>query len=98
MSAEPQRKTAYSNDIRWRIVWLRLTREFSYQDVARSLCVSLGTVHNYIAIVIVFYYYCYYQGDHTLSRKKKCPETMTYRCMQYTQSTYVHTHTHRIGR
>ena len=46
MSAEPQRKTAYSDDLRWRIVWLRLTRELAYQDVARSLCVPLGTVHN----------------------------------------------------
>ena len=45
-SAEPERKTAYSDDLRWRIVWLRLTRELSYREVAKSLCVSLGTVHN----------------------------------------------------
>ena len=38
--------------------------------------------HYYTAIIIVLYYYYYYyyyyynQGDHTLSRKKNCPETM----------------------
>lgn len=45
-SAEPGRKTAYSDDLRWRVVWLRLTRKKSYRDIAECLCVSLGTVHN----------------------------------------------------
>ena len=45
-SAEPERKTAYSDDLSWWIVWLRLTRELSYQEVAKNLCMSLGTVHN----------------------------------------------------
>ena len=45
-SAEPERKTVYSDDLRWRVVWLRLSREYSYRDIAKSLCVSLGTAHN----------------------------------------------------
>ena len=26
-SAEPEKKTPYSDDLRWRVVWLRLARE-----------------------------------------------------------------------
>ena len=45
-SAEPERKTAYSDDLRWRIVWQRITQEKPYRDIAKSLNISVGTVHN----------------------------------------------------
>ena len=45
-SAEHERKAAYSDGLRWRIVRLKLSKELSYQKVAKNLCVSLGTVHN----------------------------------------------------
>ena len=42
-SAEPGRKTAYSEDLRWRIVWQKLCGEKSFRDIAQNL---VGTVHN----------------------------------------------------
>ena len=45
-SAEPGRKTAYSDDLRWRIVWQRIAQEKSYRDIAKNLNISVGTVHN----------------------------------------------------
>ena len=45
-SAEPGRKTAYSEDLRWRIVWQRIAQEKPYRDIAKSLNISVGTVHN----------------------------------------------------
>ena len=44
MSCEPNRTSAYSSDLRWRIVWLRITRYYSYRAISRSLCVGIGTV------------------------------------------------------
>ena len=46
MSAEPGRKAAYSNDLRWRIVWQRIGMELTYRRIAKNLSLSLGTVHN----------------------------------------------------
>ena len=45
-STEPGRKTAYSVDIRWRVVWQRLAKELSFREIARNLNISLGTAHN----------------------------------------------------
>ena len=45
-SAEPGRKTAYSDDLRWRIVWQQITQEKPYRDIAKSLNISVSTVHN----------------------------------------------------
>ena len=42
-SVEPGRKTAYSEDLRWRVVWKRLCCEMSYRGIAQSLNIS---VHN----------------------------------------------------
>ena len=39
MSAEPGRKTAYSNDLRWRIVYQRIAK------IAHNLNVAVNTVH-----------------------------------------------------
>ena len=46
LSAEPSRKTAYSDDLRWRIVWQRIVHDKPYRDIAKSLNISVGTVHN----------------------------------------------------
>ena len=45
-SAEPGRKMAYTDDLRWRIVWQRIAQEKPYRDIAKSLNISVGTVHN----------------------------------------------------
>ena len=46
LSAEPSRKTAYSDDLRWRIVWQRIVHDKPYIDIAQSLNISVGRVHN----------------------------------------------------
>ena len=46
VSAEPGRKTPYSVDLRWRIVWQRIGMNFEFRKIACNLSVSLGTVYN----------------------------------------------------
>jgi transposase len=44
---------AYSEDLRWRAVWLHLVRGFSYADVAQTLCakrVCIGTWHPFMPL------------------------------------------------
>ena len=36
-SAEPGRKKAYSEDIRWRIVWQKIALNCSFRDMAQNL-------------------------------------------------------------
>ena len=43
-SCEPGRKSAYSNDLRWRMVWQREVLGYKYQTVATNLNVDLSTV------------------------------------------------------
>ena len=45
-STEVGRKTAYSEDLRWRIVSKRLSGHKSFRDIAKELSISLGTVHS----------------------------------------------------
>ena len=45
-SAEPGRRTPYSLDLRWRIIWQRIGMELSYRRTAANLNVALGTVYN----------------------------------------------------
>ena len=45
-SAEPGRTTAYSDDIRWRVIWQRLVRELSFSEIAKNLNIAVGTAHN----------------------------------------------------
>ena len=45
-SAEPGRKKAYSEDIRWRIVWQKIALNCSFRDIAQNLNVSTGTAYN----------------------------------------------------
>ena len=41
---EPHRTKAYSNDLRWRMVWQREVLECSYKDISMNLNVDLSTV------------------------------------------------------
>ena len=43
-SCEKSRTNAYSSDILWRVVWLRLAKELSCREIARQLCIGYGTV------------------------------------------------------
>lgn len=43
-SCEPKRCSAYSDDLRWRIVWQRVGLDCTYEAVARNLCVDKSTV------------------------------------------------------
>ena len=43
-SCEPHRTKAYSNDLRWRMVWQREVLEYSYKDISMNLNVDLSTV------------------------------------------------------
>lgn len=45
MSAEPGRKTAYSADIGWRIVWRRIGLEQSFKEIGEKLQISQSTAH-----------------------------------------------------
>ena len=45
-SAEPTRRAAYSQDLRWRVVWQRLALDLRYLLIARNLNISVGTAHN----------------------------------------------------
>ena len=45
MSAEPGRKTAYSNDLRWRIVYQRIAMNLPFVKIAQNLNVAVSTVH-----------------------------------------------------
>ena len=45
LSAEPARKSAYSDDLRWRVVWQRIQEKY-FREIATNLNLSFGTVHN----------------------------------------------------
>lgn len=44
-SAEPGRKTAYSPDIGWRVVWQRLAMQSSFEAIALRLQIAPSTAH-----------------------------------------------------
>ena len=46
MSSEPNRRTPYSTDLRWKAVYQKLGRNFSLSKIARNLSISIGTVFN----------------------------------------------------
>ena len=46
ISAEPERKTAYSNDLRWRIVHQRIALNLPLVKIAQNLNVAISTVHH----------------------------------------------------
>ena len=45
MSAEPGRRSAYSADIRWRIVYQRIGMNLGLEKIARNLNIAVSTVH-----------------------------------------------------
>ena len=47
-SYEPMRTSAYSEDIRWRMVWQREVQGFTLKRVARNLSVDVSTVHRIV--------------------------------------------------
>lgn len=44
MSCEPGRSSAYSEDMRWRMVWQREALGYTYGQIAQNLCVDKSTV------------------------------------------------------
>ena len=44
-SCEPGRSTAYSEDMRWRMVWQRMALGCTYEKIAQNLCVDKSTVY-----------------------------------------------------
>jgi len=45
MSIERGQKTAYSDDIRWRVVWRKLGMEMTFKDIAKGLHIALSTAY-----------------------------------------------------
>ena len=43
-SCEPKRCSAYSDDLRWRMVYQRTALGLSYREIAANLCVDVSTV------------------------------------------------------
>ena len=44
-SAEPGRKTAYSGDIGWRVVWQYIGMNYSFEDIGIRLQIAPSTAH-----------------------------------------------------
>ena len=44
MSCEPSRTSAYSEDLRWRMIWQSEVLEYSQQEIAHNLCIDQSTV------------------------------------------------------
>ena len=44
-SAEPGRKAPYSCDLRWRVVWQRITQDLSFRKIGQRLCIAPSTAH-----------------------------------------------------
>ena len=49
-SAEPGRKTAYSVDLRWRVICQSLTKELSFEAIAQNLSISRSTAYRFYAL------------------------------------------------
>ena len=47
-SCEPMRTSAYSEDIRWRMVWQREVQGLTLEQVAWNLSVDVSTVHRIV--------------------------------------------------
>ena len=49
-SCEPSRQTAYSEDLRWRVVHQRETLGLSYKEIAKNLCIDPSTVSRIVKL------------------------------------------------
>ena len=45
MSAEPGRKTAYSDDLRWRVIYQRIGMGQPFHKIAMNLNIAASTAH-----------------------------------------------------
>ena len=45
LSAEPGRRKAYANDLRWQIVYQRIGMDLPFERIARNLNVSISTAY-----------------------------------------------------
>ena len=48
-SCEPYRKSAYHEDLRWRIVWQRKLQGLKLEKIAANLCVDTSTVQRIVS-------------------------------------------------
>ena len=48
MSSEPKRSSAYSDDLRWKIVWEYEAMGLSAEQVAKNLCIDSSTVYRIV--------------------------------------------------
>ena len=44
-SAEPGRRAPYSCDLRWRVVWLRISQDLPFREIGQRLCIAPSTAH-----------------------------------------------------
>ena len=49
-SSEPYRCSAYSEDLRWRMVWQRLAMGYKYEEIGRNLGVDPSTVQRTVCL------------------------------------------------
>ena len=47
-SAEPSRRKAYHSDLRWRVVWQRLSLELTFKQIAMGLNIAVSTTKKYL--------------------------------------------------
>lgn len=47
-SCEPARSSAYSEDLRWRIVWQREALELTFSEIASNLLIDVATAHRVV--------------------------------------------------
>ena len=59
---------SYSENLRWRAVWLAVVRGLSVREIASVLFMCEKSVHRYLSLF--FFFFFFFQADHTLSRKK----------------------------
>ena len=45
VSIEPRRKAPCSCDLRWRVVWLRISQDLTFREIGQRLCIALRTAH-----------------------------------------------------
>lgn len=50
MSAEPLRTKSYSDDLRWRVVWQKISMDLPFRTIAKNLNISVGTAFNVFSI------------------------------------------------
>ena len=52
-SCESKCSSAYSEDLRWRVVYQSLGLRLSYSDIAKNLCVDVATVKRTVKLIVL---------------------------------------------